>query len=61
MGATTLCTMAFGITTPGADVIEPFTAVIYCHSVVKPSFCVLKQYHLCNNCGMGVNYRGIVL
>ncbi len=61
MGATTLCTMAFGITTPVADVIEPFTAVICCHSVVIPSFFVIKQYYLCNNFGMAVNYHSIFI
>jgi hypothetical protein len=50
--------------TPGANVIKLFTEVIYCHSMVIPSFYVIKQhYHgnynrmakkflqyLCNQC-----------
>jgi hypothetical protein len=27
------------------NVIKLFTAVIYCHSVVMPSFCVIKQHY----------------
>jgi hypothetical protein len=33
--------------------------VIYCHSMVIPSFCVIKQHYLGNCCGMAVNYQGI--
>jgi hypothetical protein len=31
---------------PGAYVIKLFTAVIYHHSTVIPSFCVIKLYYL---------------
>jgi hypothetical protein len=44
---------------PGANVIKLFTAVIYHHSMVIPSFCVIKQHYLGNYCRMAVNYRGI--
>jgi hypothetical protein len=47
--------------TPGANVIKLFTAVIYCHSMVIPSFCVIKPYYLGNYHGMAVNYQGIKL
>jgi hypothetical protein len=47
--------------TPGANVIKLFTAVIYCHSMVRPSFCVIKLYYLGNYHGMAVNYHGIKL
>jgi hypothetical protein len=46
---------------PGANVIKIFTAVIYCHSMVIPSFCVIKLYYLGNYHGMAVNYHGIKL
>jgi hypothetical protein len=46
---------------PGANVIKLFTAVIYCHSMVIPSFCVIKLYYLGNYLGMAVNYQGIKL
>jgi hypothetical protein len=46
--------------TPGANVIKLFTAVIYNHSTVTPSFCVIKLYYLGNYCVMAVNYRGIL-
>jgi len=45
---------------PGANVIKLFTAVIYHHSMVIPSFCVIKLYYLGNYCGMAVNYCGIL-
>jgi hypothetical protein len=44
---------------PGANVIKLFTVVIYHHSMVIPSLCVLKQHYLGNYCRMAVNYRGI--
>ena len=47
--------------TPGANVIKLFTAVIYHHSTVIPSFCVIKLYYLGNYHGMAVNYHGIKL
>ena len=45
----------------GANVIKLFTMVIYCHSMVIPSFCVIKLYYLGNYHGMAVNYHGIKL
>jgi hypothetical protein len=47
--------------TPGANVIKLFTVVIYCHSMVRPSFCVIKLYYLVNYHGMAINYHGIKL
>ncbi len=44
---------------PGANVIKLFTAVIYHHSMVIPSFCVIKLYYLGNYSWMAVNYHGI--
>jgi hypothetical protein len=44
---------------PGPNVIKLFTTVIYCHSIVIPSFCVIKQHCLGNNCRMAVNYCDI--
>ncbi len=44
---------------PGPNVIKLFTAVIYCHSMVIPSFSVINQNYLGNYCGMAVNYHGI--
>jgi hypothetical protein len=43
---------------PGVNATKLFTVVIYCHSMVIPSFCVIKlgNYH-----GMAVNYHGIKL
>ncbi len=50
------------ITKSGANVITLFTAVIYRHSMVIPSFCVIKLYYnLGNYHGMAVNYHGIKL
>ncbi len=46
---------------PGANGIKNFTTVIYCHSMVIPSFCVIKLYYLGNYHGMAVNYHGIKL
>jgi hypothetical protein len=42
---------------PGPNVIKLFTAVIYRHSMVMPSFCVIKQHYLGNYCRMAVNYH----
>ncbi len=39
----------------GYNVIKLFTAVIYRHSMVVPSFCVIKQHYLGNYCRMAVN------
>jgi hypothetical protein len=46
---------------PGANVIKLFAAVIYCHSMVIPSFCVIKLYYFGNYHGMAVNYHSIKL
>ncbi len=47
---------------PAAFIVTKlFTAVIYCHSMVTPSFCVIKLYYLGNYHGMAVNYHGIDL
>ncbi len=40
---------------PGANVIKHFAAVIYYHSVVTPSFCVIKQFYHRNYSRMAVN------
>ena len=34
---------SFIVQAPGANVIKLFTAVIYHHSMVIPSFCVIEQ------------------
>jgi hypothetical protein len=47
--------------TPGPNVIKLFTVVIYRHSMVILSLCVIKQYYRGNYCGMAVNYHGIYL
>jgi hypothetical protein len=46
--------------TARANVIELFTAVIYHHSMVILSFCVIKLYYPENCHGMAVNYHGIL-
>jgi hypothetical protein len=46
---------------PGANVTKLFTAVIYCHSKLIPSFHVMKLNYLGNYNGMAVNYHGIDL
>jgi len=43
---------------PGANVIKLFTAVIYHHSMVILSFCVIKHYYYGKYHRMAVNYRG---
>ncbi len=53
--------LLLGLLKPGANVIKLFTAVIYCHSMVISSFCVIKLYYLGNYHGMAVNYDGIKL
>jgi hypothetical protein len=45
---------------PGANVIKLFAAVIYHHSMVIPSFCVIKLCYPENYHGMAVNYHGIL-
>ncbi len=45
---------------PGANVIKLFTMVIYHHSMVILSICVIKLYYPENYSGMAVNYHGIV-
>ncbi len=42
----------------GANVIKLFTAVIYCHCMVIPSFCVIKHYYYGKYHRMAVNYHG---
>jgi hypothetical protein len=42
----------------GAIVIKLLAVVIYCHSIVILSFCVIKLYYLGNYCGMAVHYHG---
>ncbi len=44
----------------GANVIKLFTAVIYHHSMVILSFCVIELYYPENYHGMAVNYHGIL-
>ncbi len=51
----------FIILTPGANFIKLLTVVIYCHSIITPSFCVIKLYYLGNYHGMAVNYHVIDL
>jgi hypothetical protein len=46
---------------PRANVKKLFTAVIYCHSMVIPAFCVIKLFILGNYHGIAVNYHGIEL
>jgi hypothetical protein len=43
---------------PGANAIKLFTKVIYHHSMVIMSFCVIKLYYLGNYHGMAVNIHG---
>jgi hypothetical protein len=45
---------------PGADVIKLFAVVIYHHSMVILSFCVIKLYYPENYHGMAVNYHGVL-
>jgi hypothetical protein len=44
----------------GASVIKLFTTVIYHHSMVILSFCVIKLHQIGNYLGMAVNYHGIL-
>jgi hypothetical protein len=41
----------------GPNVIKLFTIVIHLHSMVIPSFCVIKLYYLDNYRGMAVIYH----
>jgi hypothetical protein len=43
---------------PGANVIKLFTMVIYRHSMVIVSFCVIKHYYYIKYHRMAVNYCG---
>ncbi len=43
-----------------ANVVKLFTAVIYHHSIVILSFCVIKLYYPGNYRGMAVYYHGIL-
>jgi hypothetical protein len=47
------------IQAPDVNVIKLFTVVIYYHSTVISSFCVIKLYNIGNYCGMAVNYCSI--
>ncbi len=47
------------INKPQPNFIKLFTVVIYRHSIVIPSFCVIKQHYLGKYCRMAVNYCGI--
>jgi len=51
----------FIVQATGPNVINIFTAVIYCHSMAILSFCVIKQHYLGNYRRMAVNYCGIKL
>jgi hypothetical protein len=42
-----------------STVIKLFTAVIYRHSMVILSFCVMNTYYLGNYNGLAVDYHGI--
>jgi hypothetical protein len=60
-----ICHGIFITLAPGANVIKLFTTVIYCHSRVIPSFCVITWYYYGNYCGMLVSntiviYHGIL-
>ena len=46
--------------TPGPNVIKLFTAAVYHHSMVIPSFGVVKIQYLGNFSGMAVNYQSIL-
>ncbi len=46
---------------PGPYGIKLFSEANYHHSMVLPSFCVIKQHFLGNYCGMAVNYHSIVV
>jgi hypothetical protein len=52
--------MFYILTPPGGNVIKLFTVVIYHHSMVILSFCVIKMYYPGNYNGMAVNYHGIL-
>ncbi len=43
--------------TPGANAIKQFTLVIYCHSILILSFCVVKQHYRGNSHRMAVNFH----
>jgi hypothetical protein len=51
---------SFRCLAPGANVMKLFTEVIYHHSMLIGSFCVIKKYYLGNYCGIAVNYHGIL-
>ncbi len=44
----------------GANVVKRFTTVIYYHSMVIQSFCVIKLYYLGDYLGIPVNYHCIL-
>jgi hypothetical protein len=45
---------------PGANVMKLFTVVIYHHSMVILSICVVRLYYPESYSGMAVNYHGIL-
>jgi hypothetical protein len=51
----------FIVQATGVNIIKLFTMVIYYHSGVMPSFCVIKLYYHGNCLGMTVNYHGLKL
>jgi hypothetical protein len=51
--------LPLAFTLPRINVIKHFTVVIYCHSMVILSSCVIKLHYLGNYCGLAVNYDGI--
>jgi hypothetical protein len=59
--ATIIAVKSFIVQAPGPNEMKLFTVVIYCHSMVIPSFCVIKQHYLGNYHGMAVNNQGIKL
>ncbi len=46
---------------PGANVINLFTIVVYYHSMVMLSFCVMKLLYLGNYHGIALYYNAVVL
>jgi hypothetical protein len=48
---------SFIVLASGVNAVKLFTAVIYRHSMVIPSFCVIKLYYLSNYPGIAVNYH----
>ncbi len=55
--ATITAVKSYIVLNPGPNVIKLFTTVIYPHSMVIQSFCVIKQHYFGNYCRMAVNYH----